>query len=1281
MSKSLFKKFSSKARGAFGAPKPARRQRTRLGVESLESRQLFSTAIVGGDGISRFTDRTILGQAPFQDTTAGISKGTIYGLTGDTIQVQATNDADTFGVLFVDADNSAVLVEFTGKGLVTVSLDTTLPSFSGPGSATNPAPLVAKGLAAISVDGATAGSSIRISEFDNPFGATNGLADVRSLSFTDTPSFSRILAAGASFAANAGSVGILAGNTNVTTQVRVGDINAGGTATASLAFGSGSSFANVEVYGGDLLNDNGSGILVEPANANDGLGGIFGGSFVGYNYGIQGLSAAITNDGDPAAGRAGQVTIRTADPNILQATFINALGQTVGGPGTGNFQASLPDSTPNFTITDDTTQQQVDSFFNGKTFNSNFILDVNTTDGTTHGLIIGDGNTAFDGSLTVTLDAASAATVGSFDGGLQVARLGNVTFGASGREFDLDSAITTPFNGRVGNVVINGNVDAFGGILGGGGIAGILVTGDVTGATPSFGAKFETLGRVNGLAADIGQVTINGDVALLEIGGGLVFGDGTDALINVAAGAGIGTLRGLTVAGGGTVAGDHYIGEILITNDSNIVAGAISITDDATLIFEGVQVINGPVRAGVTGGALLGPIAVTSTGVASDLILDGIIGADNAAAVGGTASAIGSVTLVAGRDLFIDAPIGTNISTFTGATSTDGAAGAAPLSGLILNAGRDITDTIAEGVSLFGSLTSLPSVGVSAGRDIDLIGDLGASASSFGKLYFSAGRDVVNLPATLQNVAATQRGTTDTVITAGDDVDLSNFAPGVLGGTIYNNITVTTGNVGETDVNGAGAAAPTGGDIIVGNGAVFGAQAGVITFNVDSTGANLGTITFPTEAIHFTGAVSGVVVNAAGVIDFEGGGNVIAGSLGVLSLGDTSNHADIVFTDTEDTTAQTAFVLVDDGTVAIDSISQITLRGFVTGSAASDFEIQAGLVGDIAISTDLTGKVADPALTAITNFGVLANNYRATADNVNAYGGTGETLGTITAAGTSTASKISQYTIGSVTINASGATVPAGSTVFGGQNSFVGLGGIRDTATGLGVSINSGSNATTLFAGGADAFFVAGNGSNDVRTAGAAAYSIGGDTLGDATIVAGATRVRVAIGDINVTAAGDEPSNILGLSGTDGGAGLAILSAVQVAADGAPINNTTPGAALTTTQAPVDDLDSSLNNPLIEGTIGNVNLRTLASGNTNGGLLPVSDQTPRPITDFSTSATSQPVLGIISATTSIGTVQNIASLTFPQTLNGNSSVQVGLDNVAGTTPRTLDSDSILIYLV
>lgn len=1309
MSKSLFKKFSSKARGAFGALKPARRQRTRLGVESLESRQLFSTAIVGGDGISRFTDRTILGQAPFQDTTAGISKGTIYGITGDTIQVQATNEADTFGILFVDADNSAVLVEFTGKGLVTVSLDTTLPSFSGPNSATNPAPLVSKGLASISVDGASAGS-IRISEFANPFtaapynlGATDGVADIRSLSFTNTPSFSRILAADTVFSANSGAVGILASNTSVTSQVRVGDINARGNAQASLAFGSGSSFSNVEVYGGDLVNDNGSGTLTVASNA--------GNAAQGYTYGVEALSATFTND-------TGTTYTFSANPNLVN----NSVGAT----------SSQPSGSIGFTIDDTTTQQTADAFFNGKTFNSNFTLDIATSSGTTNGIIIGDGVTAFDGDLNVVLDASSAATRGTFDGGLAVSRLGNVTFGTAARQIDLTSAVATGqfsggfggYNGGIGDLVVNGNIGDGGGIGGSGGIRSVLVTGDVTGAAPLFNtgfidfgaaavgnsfdaAKFETFGRSNGVAANIGSITINGDVALVA-NGTEDFGAPLLVTIGLAFNTAGGTLGGLTVAGGGTVAGVHDVGGILLASQSTTPTGAISIQDDASLLFDGVQAFQGVFRGNTFGGNLLGPISVTSTGVASDLTLTNSIGGaipNN----GGTAGAMGNLTLVAGRDLHLNGTIGLNITTFTGATGTDGVAGAAPLNGLILNAGRDIDDLINLGggnvfstnTSILEGVRSLPSVGVNAGRDIDLEGFLGTSATSFGKIYFTAGGDILTLPGTLQSDRVVQggstavaRGATDIQITAGDDADLTNFNPGVLGKTVYNNITVTTGNVGETDVNGLGPA-PTGGDVIIGTGTgIKGAQAGVVTFNVDSAGADLGTLVLPTRAIDFTGALAGVVANTAGGVIFVGGGNVIAGSLGVLSLGDTSNSAFITFADTADTTAATAFVLVDDGTVAIDSISQITLRGFVEGSATSDFEIQAGQVGNVAVSTDLTGKVADPALSAITNFGVLANNYRATAGDVNAYGGTAETLGTIVASNagqgaapnapvelTSTASKLSQYTIGSITINASGATVPAGSTVFAGNNSFVGLGGIRDAATGLGVSINSGGNATTLFAGGADAFFVAGNGSNDVRTAGAAAYSIGGDTLGDAAIVAGATRVRVAIGDVNITAGGSEPSNITGLSGTGGGAGLAILSAVQVAANGAPINNPTPGTTLTTAQAPVDDLDSSLNNPTIEGTIGNVSLRTLAAGNTNGGLLPVSDQTPRPITDFSTSATSQAVLGIISATTSIGTVQNIASLTFPQTLNGNSSVQVGLDNTVGTTPRTLDSDSILIYLV
>ena len=224
-----------------------------------------------------------------------------------------------------------------------------------------------------------------------------------------------------------------------------------------------------------------------------------------------------------------------------------------------------------------------------------------------------------------------------------------------------------------------------------------------------------------------------------------------------------------------------------------------------------------------------------------------------------------------------------------------------------------------------------------------------------------------------------------------------------------------------------------------------------------------------------------------------------------------------------------------------------------------------------------------------------------------------------------------------------------------------------------------------MFNDGATAYFVAGDGDNNARNT-AAAYSIDGNVLStldgttaaNATIVAAATRVAVNIGDVSVTAAGgfNQPTNIAGIAGnTDTTSGLAILAGVHVNATNTPLQGT--GGSLTTGDGPQDDLPTPgvLNNPILQGNLGNVTLSALTSA--GNGLLPVSDASPRPIENFMTSNTDP--FGIISATTSIGTVQNVAGLSFPSFLNGDSAVQVGVE--PGDPPRTLTEDTILVYLV
>jgi uncharacterized delta-60 repeat protein len=170
---------------------------------------------------------------------------------------------------YVDLSDDIVQVEFSGAGSLTLRLD----NASGPAEAVNyqqPGVRYMKGHGSIVITAAdetthvavfTVGRANAVNQSLFTEGVDyDGVADVGSLAIvSNNGKFGGLRSGDASYTATEGMAGVYAPAVEFTAPVYINDVNASGTATPALVFGS---VADIAITGGDLAQDNGAPVHV-----------------------------------------------------------------------------------------------------------------------------------------------------------------------------------------------------------------------------------------------------------------------------------------------------------------------------------------------------------------------------------------------------------------------------------------------------------------------------------------------------------------------------------------------------------------------------------------------------------------------------------------------------------------------------------------------------------------------------------------------------------------------------------------------------------------------------------------------------------------------------------------------------------------------------------------------------------------------------------------------------------------------------------------------------------
>jgi len=236
-----------------------------LRLEALEQRQLL--AGVTGAGTEVGTD-------------IHHPNGNVYDqvlLQGGAVAVTADAGQIT-RVSFLDMQGDIVQAEFFGKGTLTVAMADGYSTGVAPANYNQSGVTYVQGLASFTITGADATTNFSVfsvgegtpnvntSLFDATHKGGDHWANVQRITVvadTANPNgstFGGIRAGNAIFSSDSGVTGITAADVQVQNVVRIGDVDAKGTATPALTFGTSSQFGSVEVAGGDLAQTNGKAI-------------------------------------------------------------------------------------------------------------------------------------------------------------------------------------------------------------------------------------------------------------------------------------------------------------------------------------------------------------------------------------------------------------------------------------------------------------------------------------------------------------------------------------------------------------------------------------------------------------------------------------------------------------------------------------------------------------------------------------------------------------------------------------------------------------------------------------------------------------------------------------------------------------------------------------------------------------------------------------------------------------------------------------------------------------
>jgi S-layer protein len=289
------------------AKRKKKMSRSHLKLEALEARQLLAGVTGAGTEVGSDIHHP---------------NGNVYDqvlMTGTSVSVTADAGQIT-RVSFLDMQGDIVQAEFSGAGQLTISLDgDTAKANVDPTGYNQTGVKYEQGLASFTIQGTDATTNFNVFSvgslnavnaglFDSTHTGGDHTADVSRITVVADPAnpngsvFGGITAGNAKFSADSGVVGIAAANVQVQNKVVVGDIDAKGSATPTLVFGTASQFGDVVVAGGDLSQSNGKAIN----NTNS------------YNFSLT-LAAGTKSDGTAIAAQSAPSGLAFTGNNPLTA--------------------------------------------------------------------------------------------------------------------------------------------------------------------------------------------------------------------------------------------------------------------------------------------------------------------------------------------------------------------------------------------------------------------------------------------------------------------------------------------------------------------------------------------------------------------------------------------------------------------------------------------------------------------------------------------------------------------------------------------------------------------------------------------------------------------------------------------------------------------------------------------------------------------------------------------------------------------------------------------------
>jgi len=869
---------------------PSKGRKSALRIEALEQRQLLAAVSGGGTEVGSDIKH---------------ANGNVYDqvlMNGASVTVGADAGQVT-RVSFLDVNGDIVQAEFSGKGTLTIALDSaTFKDAAVPANYNQDVKYV-QGAAGFTIQGSDAttnfsvfsvgpGNAVNQDLFaGGKTGGTNHIADVSYLRIVSDPAnpggfsnFGGIRAGNAIFSGSTGTVGIAAANVQVQGPVIVGDVDASATGVPTLNFGQNSQFSSLTVAGGDLAQTNNQNIV------STGGGAAIGFQSVNFTAGATSLVESRTG-----------FTAGSAD---MGAKTSAAPGWTTAPANTATL-----DSTSSIDITGKT-QAQINDLFSGRTFTSAVTVagDLAVTNSISA--------TAFQGGVTFTGDLSGTVTVtktagnvaaksiaGAFTadtiGSLTVTNnvsaevnartIGDVSVGG-----DLTALITTDTDdtntytgteGAIGNVTITGSVGTGGGVEGILGIGNISVGKNITSALNAAGTAVGVFSTQSGTSGD----SYLGNIGTLTVTGDIDQGGTTVPVINIGKN---GTFGNVTVGGAGTLTTTTEIGLFQVVGSlgsSTVSTGTISITETTTPVeFGGVAV-------GASTVGSVGALTITGAGTTSATFeLKGTISPNAALTTGDiTVSGFQSITT----------------------------------SAAIIAKGAAVSFTTNAGTTSTNSL-------------IDIKADIGSLATDIGNITLNAGA-------------------------ANSTVKFGNGGAGEIVADDMKDVTITAKTVSMDVTAGKGLEADnTVGNITI-NGALNTSAASInlgtkatSSFTVTGAAALTGGQTF--------GSITGALTLSGGSTWANGSQIAVAGSVGSISLGGTTDMSANATTsillndstsarDTIGSITVTGRILGNAGTTDIKA------------SSIGDISISSALTQDQALITDLNIVAAPNAGTTFSN--------------------------------------------------------------------------------------------------------------------------------------------------------------------------------------------------------------------------------------------------------------------------------------------------------------------------